>query len=80
MRFHVNSPNLKPIIHLLTIRRCHDLPEYIFIFELEKSLGIVDDRLKIFFSAVLKIGCLLYKYIFFQKNGEQKINLELVII
>jgi len=69
--FQVNSPNLKPIIHLLIILLCQDFPEYILTAELIKIFGIIEQREKIFFSAFLKIGCLLYKNIFFQKNGEQ---------
>ncbi len=72
--FHVNSPNLKPRVHLLIILRCHDLPEYILISKLIKVLGIIEERQKIFFSAILKMGCLLYKKIFFQKKGAQNNN------
>jgi len=73
--FQVNSPNLKPIIHLFIFRLCQDLPEYIFTVKLDKDLGIIEDRANIFFSAFLKIGYLLYKNIFFQKYDEQKFSL-----
>ena len=45
-----------------------------------KALGTVEDRENIFFSAILKIGCLLYKNIFFQKNWEQNIMLFFILL
>lgn len=72
--FQVNSPNLKPIIHLFTFLLCQDFPEYTLTEVFENILGITDERDIIFFSAFLKMGCCLYKNIFFQKKGEQKIN------
>jgi len=72
--FQVNSPNLKPIIHLFIFRLCQDLPEYTLTEVFENILGIIEERDIIFFSALLKIGYCLYKNIFFQKKGEQKIN------
>ena len=71
LRFHVNSPNLNPTIHLLTLRVYHRLPACIITSNDKNVKGITEDRVLILFSDVWWTECECIKYIIRQILGEK---------
>ena len=70
-RFHVNSPNLNPTIHVFTRRVYHRFPACIITSKLLNVRGITEDRVRIRFSDVWCTEWEWIKYIKRQILGEK---------